>query len=170
MHSAKYFFFVLLLLVTVGAGCSSKSDVQNTQANPENTTAEERANAEIQATLVVDKKTYAATVEEGSTALELMNVISQRHDLTFSGKDYGELGLFLEAINGVTNNPDTQQYWTLYVNNAMAQVGVSSYVVQNGDTVEWRYEILKMDEVAEDVSSDATDATENENVDEDTTE
>jgi hypothetical protein len=47
---------------------------------------------------------------------------------------------FVDAINGVANNPDDMNYWMYYVNGEHAAVGADKYLLHNGDHVEWKYE------------------------------
>ena len=68
-----------------------------------------------------------------------MNFIARDTDFTFSGKKFGgDLGLFVEEINGVKNNSD--KYWVYYINDTKAQVGISNYIIQPNDLIEWKYE------------------------------
>ncbi len=56
-------------------------------------------------------------------------------------QDYGgSLGIFVEEINGVKNDPQSKFYWTLYINGKRSSVGASSTIVQAGDKIEWSYE------------------------------
>lgn len=56
-------------------------------------------------------------------------------------KDFGgELGVFVEAINGIRNDAASSKYWTLYINGERSNVGASLEIVQPGDTVTWKFE------------------------------
>jgi hypothetical protein len=51
-------------------------------------------------------------------------------------KDFGApLGVFIESLNGVKNDPSTDRYWRLYINGVLSPVGASSARVRSGDTV-----------------------------------
>lgn len=84
---------------------------------------------------------YPAEIPVGSTAYDAMRAASASSAFTFSGKDFGgDLGFFVESINGISPESGENRYWTLYINGAVAKVGVSSYIVQNNDILEWKLE------------------------------
>lgn len=94
----------------------------------------------IQAQLTVDDSSFEAEVPAGSSALDLMRALDDTNDdFTFTGSD-SEYGFFVKSINGRENDADASSYWTLYTNGEMAQVGVSDYLIQNGDELSWKYE------------------------------
>jgi hypothetical protein len=50
------------------------------------------------------------------------------------------LGVFIDEIQGIKNDTSNNMYWMFYVNNKMAEVGVSAYRLSDNDVVEWKYE------------------------------
>lgn len=54
----------------------------------------------------------------------------------------GYNSFFIESING-TKNGENGRYWQYYVNGKYADVGCSSYILHDYDTVEWRFEKSK---------------------------
>jgi len=79
-----------------------------------------------------------------TTVAEVMMAAEAAGTLTMEYTDYGgELGIFVEAINGVANDTANDMYWILYVNGANSQVGASVAAVQAGDAVTWKYEPLE---------------------------
>ena len=95
-----------------------------------------------QVTVDIDGQQYAVVVPDGSTALDVMNQAQRDDDLTYSGKEYEGLGYLVETINGQTNNTSDNVYWTLYMNNEVANVGVNDLIVHTGDAIGWKYETL----------------------------
>jgi hypothetical protein len=68
-----------------------------------------------------------------------MNKIkSENNDFDFSGREHSGLGFFVEKINDKNNT--NFSYWIYYINDRQAEVGVSSYVLQDGDIINWRLE------------------------------
>ncbi|MFH1766490.1 MAG: DUF4430 domain-containing protein [Patescibacteria group bacterium] len=85
--------------------------------------------------------TLTSFYSSGINVLEMMELVRE-HDpnaFSFSGAD-SDYGFFVEEINGVSNNTANSDYWSLYVNNDLSQVGASDYIVQDNDRIEWRYE------------------------------
>jgi hypothetical protein len=100
-----------------------------------NASAEEK----IKATIIIGGAKYEAEIKAGSSVYDLMNLLKIKNKIKFSGKNYQELGFFVEEINGLKNNPAGEN-WLYYVNGQPVQVGVSNYKIKNGDTIEWKYE------------------------------
>ena len=55
----------------------------------------------------------------------------------FEYKNYTGLGAFITSMCNVENNSST--YWMFYVNDQLADVGVSNYTVQPNDVIEMKY-------------------------------
>ena len=47
---------------------------------------------------------------------------------------------YIDEINGIVNGNDNR-YWQYYVNNELADMGCSTYLLQDGDIVEWCFEV-----------------------------
>jgi len=76
---------------------------------------------------------------ETGTVFKLLEKIAEVNNLEFKYKDYGDLGVFVESINGFINNGPADRYWQYWVNNEYAKVGASQQVLKSGDVVEWKY-------------------------------
>ncbi|MDD4307384.1 MAG: DUF4430 domain-containing protein [Thermoplasmata archaeon] len=84
-------------------------------------------------------------ITENFTALGALESAVGYDNLTMT--DYGAWGMLVDGIDGiVTGTPvegidDTSNYyWFWYVNGEFAYVGVSQYVLQDSDVIEWRFE------------------------------
>jgi len=102
--------------------------------------------AEIQASLTIaagDSEPLIfdnITLANEATAFDLLKKITAENNIELGYKDYGgELGVLVESINDVANNLDANEFWQYWVNDEFAQVGASSYILADGDKVEWRY-------------------------------
>ncbi len=110
-------------------------------APPTSPVAQIETPSTVPVTLTIENNTYAADVTEQSSVFSLMRLLSDTHpEFTFSGREYGALGFFVETINGVSNNTKTKFYWTLYVNGTRSNLGVSSAIIQPSDSITWKYE------------------------------
>ncbi|PIR83147.1 hypothetical protein COU19_01960 [Candidatus Kaiserbacteria bacterium CG10_big_fil_rev_8_21_14_0_10_56_12] len=89
------------------------------------------------ATFSVGSTTHPIFVHAGETVLEAMNDLSASGRITYSGRDYPGLGLFVDTINGTKNGGG--RYWVYYVNDISASAGISTTVLQPGDAVVWKY-------------------------------
>src|SRR4030043_862061 len=71
-------------------------------------------------------------IEEDKTALDLTSSVATV-EKTGEGKD-----AFVTAINGEKADSSKNEYWELIINGKSSQVGAGSYVVRDGDKIEWR--------------------------------
>lgn len=78
--------------------------------------------------------TYAINVTSGQTAWAAVSQAIGIGNLTYT--DYGgDLGIFITGFNGIAAAPN--QYYEFRVNGASSNVGVSSYVCNNGDKLDF---------------------------------
>jgi hypothetical protein len=92
----------------------------------------------FEVSVLAGEDSYSVFVPVGSTVFEAMSTASMTKGLSFRASDYPGLGFFVEEINGIKNGQG--KYWTLYVNGVYSNVGASSYELESGDRIEWRYE------------------------------
>ena len=74
----------------------------------------------------------------GTTAFQLLQRTLATAHLELGSKEYSGLGTLVTKIGSKENGTD-QRYWQYWVNNRHAQVGASSYAVQPGDVIEWKF-------------------------------
>lgn len=97
----------------------------------------------ILSSLVIGDDVYQVFVPKGSSVYEMMKVASDTYGFDFKGKEHSGLGFFAEEIGGVRQDKQKGMYWIYYINGKKAQVGISHYIVQPGDTVTWKYEEME---------------------------
>ena len=130
----------VVLVVLIG-GYFVSGNYQQGDNSAVNTEQDQKV--ESQVTLTVDyagdvaKETEVKTVtiEESDTAWEVLRETLGEENIEFT--DYGgDLGVFVTGINGVT--PSGSKFWLFKINGNGADVGPSSYKVQNGDKIEFK--------------------------------
>lgn len=91
-------------------------------------------------TLDTPEHIYTTEVIEGATVYDAMVSIRDKKDNKFSfhSKNYGDLGNFIDEINGLKGTPG--KYWMYYINNKKATLGVSKYVLKPEDRISWKQE------------------------------
>lgn len=87
------------------------------------------------------KTTSTMNVELPNGASALDQIKSAPVNATY--KDYGDLGMLVESINGIAGNTKTNTYWIFYVNGQSATTGASQTKLKNNDTIMWRYEAAR---------------------------
>lgn len=96
----------------------------------------------IKVTLSVLDKKYEVRTQEGSSVFEMMKILEEEsttsNKFNFKYKEVSGLGSFITEINGVKGTPG--KYWMYYVNDKLASVGVSNYILKEGDIISWKNE------------------------------
>jgi hypothetical protein len=93
------------------------------------------------ATVIINLKNHKITslnndLSTDVSALSLLRTVTTRQNLDLQTKVYS-FGTLVESIAGQKNTP--QLAWIYYVNGNSADVGADAYLVQPGDTIEWKY-------------------------------
>lgn len=74
------------------------------------------------------------------TAFDLTVQWAEAADVTLDVGYSAEFGFFLNAIDGVGYDPETGEFWSLWVDGVMSDVGMDQVIVEDGMTVLWNYE------------------------------
>jgi len=85
----------------------------------------------------VFNKSYSIKIQENGSVYDAMKSISDE-SFSFKSTNHAGLGYFIESINGVKGEPG--KYWIYYVNGKEASVGVSNYILKDGDSILWKQE------------------------------
>ena len=78
-------------------------------------------------------------LQEGDTVFSVLQRLSNEQKFALDYKDYGgDLGVFVEAINGAANNARANSWWQYWVNNRYGEVSASKHELQPGDIIAWK--------------------------------
>lgn len=135
MNQSKYKILSLAvavaLLLGLGAwALSFDRPAQETNRDTQTSEIEQTETTEAGRTEI----TYLA--QPGMTSLEQLK--AEAKDVVTQESEYGELVDSIEGHKGGANG----NYWSFYVNGEMAQVGAGSYIQQEGDWIEWKFQKL----------------------------
>ncbi|MBI5127281.1 DUF4430 domain-containing protein [Candidatus Roizmanbacteria bacterium] len=72
--------------------------------------------------------------KKGNTALQLTQ---ERMDVDVRGEGKNA---YVTGINGREADSKKKEYWAFYVNGKPAEVGAGSYILKQGDKIEWKIE------------------------------
>jgi len=106
---------------------------------------EKQATTEISVSLMLDfgngqVRTYnQIELAKNSTVFGLLEKATAENNFKLQSKDYGDLGVFIEAIGDIKNDTAGDRFWQCWVNNEYAQIGASNYQLNDGDVVEWKF-------------------------------
>jgi hypothetical protein len=121
-----------LLSVGLLAGCTGDDEPATTPSGSASTSADAAASPEAQD---VTELSYAG--ETGQTALDLLLV----HDPDAQVSGEGEMA-YVTAIHGRAAE-DGQEFWALYVDGEMAQVGAGVLDTEDGQQIQWKLEKIE---------------------------
>lgn len=84
--------------------------------------------------------TYTIEIKDNDSVLSAMNILDNdnKYNFNFGYKKYPSLGIFIDEINGIKGG--SGGYWIYYVNGKEASVGVSNYILKEGDSILWKQE------------------------------
>lgn len=117
----------------------SKNTSNNIGQNSNQNLSENNQESLIKVSLKIEDKNYETEISKESSAYELMQELKMQ-GLQFSGLEYAGIGFYVTEINGLKEDKKSGLYWTLYINEKESNVGVSSLILKDGDSVEWKYE------------------------------
>jgi hypothetical protein len=121
------------LSVALLAGCSGEDEpAAGTSAAPSAAASE---STEEHVAENITEFSYAGVA--GETALDLL--LTQDPDAQVSGE--GEMA-YVTAIKGRTAK-ENKEYWALYVDGEMAQVGAGTLVTEDGQQIQWKLEEIE---------------------------
>ncbi|MEI7810378.1 MAG: DUF4430 domain-containing protein [bacterium] len=92
----------------------------------------------ITTTLFINDLKYESKIDKQESVYDLMQQLQKEGKINFKEQNYMGMGKFIEEINGIKS--DGEKYWIYYVNNKKAEIGISNYKINPGDTVSWKYE------------------------------
>ncbi len=135
----KQWLISIAIVIAVLLGWNLWSSNQQQTAQPTTTAVTDRQVEITKATITINPGSDGQVlsiqdteIEEGITALDFTKSIA---DVETSGE--GEMA-FVTSIDGRAADASKNEFWELVVNGESSQVGAGSYVVKNGDEIEWR--------------------------------
>lgn len=96
-------------------------------------------NTSIPVTFKIEGQTYNLNLPENSTVYDALQQLINNKQITAVMKKFSGMGYFVEEINGIKNNNQTEKYWVYYINGQSAPIGISSYILKSDDLITWKY-------------------------------
>ena len=129
MNKYKKLLTLLLILLGLGLGYFYLNKPQITQTPPE---AVEKLESTLTVKVEDSLESYDLTQFVGNSALAATLGVTK---VETSGKDENA---FVTSINGRAADTKKREFWELLVNGKSSEVGAGSYIIQNGDKIEWQ--------------------------------
>ena len=90
----------------------------------------------ISVTIIAGDQKANLEVVRGMSLYDALVLAKENEDISFSGKNYSGLGFFVTDIGSLHSAYGTHLFYS--INSSEASVGVSSYILKNGDIIEWK--------------------------------
>lgn len=116
----------------VDSANQTETQLTLTQTATSSTTGGGTVEQTQQASVISPELIVLTATVDGQSALELLSANTK-----VATKSFGDAGEFVESINGKSG--DAQHYWAFYVNDAYAEKGADSTILQKGDTIKFQY-------------------------------
>ena len=152
MKTLKKAILISSVIALLAAGCNSKPaptvspapQAQPQAQNPAPAPAPTPAPAgQAQKPLTVYETVQGSNINKPSyqvdAGVSAYDLLIATH--VVKAKDFGGgMGMFVESIDGII--PDSKHFWKFFVNGKSSNVGASSYVLKNGDKLEWKLDVI----------------------------
>ena len=79
-------------------------------------------------------------IQDEITVYQALEQITQKQDLSIKTEYFEAFQSLLVQSIHIDDNGENNCYWQYYVNGELPMVGCDSYMIKNGDIVEWRFE------------------------------
>lgn len=142
MIKKTYLIWTIIIVAALFLGgiiCYSNY-LSNAKINNNTTAQTDNSSQNINVSMEVGEKNETSVLKEGTTVYQFMEMLKGEEKISFSGKDYPNMGFFVEEINGVKNDSEKNLYWMYYVNDQPATEGISTRILKNGDKITWKLE------------------------------
>src|SRR3989338_2164837 len=75
-----------------------------------------------------------------ASLFDVLKQLETENKIKLTVKDFGgDLGFFVEEIDGIGKDPKGEKWWQFWVNNKYSDKGMSSNVMTKGDVVELKF-------------------------------
>ncbi|TFG35868.1 MAG: DUF4430 domain-containing protein [Parcubacteria group bacterium] len=82
----------------------------------------------------------ALDISKNSNVFSLLEAMSKQENFKIESKEYKEMGMLVESIDGIKNGTDNK-YWQYWINGELPMVSADRQGVKNGDQIEWRFDL-----------------------------
>lgn len=122
----KYKKLLTFFLVIIFAGFVFIK-YQNTQRSNNNQVVQDQKSY-----LLIDNQKFDISKFVDKTALDATQSVT-KIETTGTG-----INAFVTSINGINADQKKHQFWEMIINGKSSEVGAGSYIIKNGDQIEWK--------------------------------
>lgn len=85
-----------------------------------------------------EKITHSFLTEK--TLYQVMLEMKEDQKINFESREFSGLGSYVYSINNISEDRSKGLYWIYYINDKEANIGVSNYILKDGDKIKWQLE------------------------------
>ena len=97
---------------------------------------EEEGTTSSKALLKIENTELEISISEKTSVYDVMKTLAAEGKISFKGKEYLGLGFFVTQVGSLVSGEGKNLMY--YINDKEASVGVSSYIIKEGDIIEWK--------------------------------
>lgn len=137
MKNKRYKIIFILSIATLVLFFASYSTQKNLPVSePTQSISVNSVKKTISTTIIAGNETLHLELQAGMSLYDALVLAKENKDIVFSGKNYSGLGFFMTDIGSLHSGNGKNLFY--YINNQEASVGVSSYLLKDGDIIEWK--------------------------------
>ena len=87
-------------------------------------------------------KEYQLKISNDSTVFSLLEELSKKENFEIKTTVYAEMGILIDSIDGLKGGTN-DKWWQYWVNNNLGELAADKKKINNGDIVEWKFEVIK---------------------------
>jgi len=87
-------------------------------------------------------KEYQVEISNDSTVFSLLEELSKKENFEIKTTVYAEMGILIDSIDGLKGGTN-DKWWQYWVNNNLGELAADKKKINNGDIVEWKFEVIK---------------------------
>ncbi len=138
----KYAKILLLtsIIVLLAAGCNNTKPAQQNQPQGQKqgqTQNQPTPTSPQGATIIVSQTVEGSNLNQPSYTVPAgeseMDLLKKSHAIEVKSYSFGDMVIGIDGIK-----PDSKHFWEFFVNGKSSNVGASSYILKNGDKIEWK--------------------------------
>jgi hypothetical protein len=85
---------------------------------------------------------YLIEIFDDSTVFSLLEELSKKENFEIKTTVYAEMGILVDSIDGLSGGTN-DKWWQYWVNNNLSEVAADKKKVNNGDIIEWKFEVIQ---------------------------
>lgn len=137
MQSKKKLLLPIIALLILTASITLGYFLLKDDSHDEITDQNQESVTEAKAQIIVnpdneESQNYEISFGEEESVFDALVKLNEQDDFSFEYVEY-DFGAYIKSMNGIT--PDDTHFWKFQINSEDSAVGISDYILQDGDEI-----------------------------------